>query len=68
MVQWIKLILGLLLILSFVYWIGPAIRKLIDNEIYQTIESRDIDAGALFYTEEELIIGAGKEIRIKLKD
>ena len=67
MLQWIKLVVGLLLAFSFVYWIGPAIRNMTDNEIYQTIESRDIDAGALFYTEEESVISAGNEISTRLE-
>ena len=52
----------------FTVWIGPALRNLLDNQVYDTIESENIDAGALFYTEDERAVRAWKELLIKMKD
>ena len=60
------MIAGVLFIFSFVYWLGPILRQLSDNEIYQTIESREIDAGALFYTDEDHAINANRAIYVQL--
>ena len=65
--SWIKLITGLLFLYLFTTWIGPSTRNLLDNEVYDTIESEGIDAGALFYTEEEMAVEAGKKLSIIIK-
>ena len=49
-----KLILCILVILIFIFYIGPLIEKLpLVQPLVQVIDERDIDASALYYTEIE---------------
>ncbi len=49
-----KLILCILIILIFMFYIGPLMEKLpLVQPLVQVIDERDIDASALFYTEIE---------------
>ena len=65
---WLKLISWVGILYLSIVWIGPTVRELLDNRVYDIIESKNIDAGALFYTEEERAVEAEKELSIKIKE
>ncbi|MEO1054614.1 MAG: hypothetical protein AAFX87_28540 [Bacteroidota bacterium] len=61
-----KLIFGVLCIICFV-WVAPKLRLwLVPKEMRQKVEEKTIDTSALFYTESDISVPAGKRLDEKL--
>ena len=64
----IRLIMGILVILAFMYWVGPWMKQVpMIRPMVELIETRDIDAGAYYYTDIEEFSEAEFNVNHSLK-
>lgn len=52
--SWIRLFLGVMLLIGFIFGIGPAISKRIQPTFYETLNASGIRANGLFYTDTQI--------------
>lgn len=67
--SWLKLFIGLLVIYLFVGVVLPFLSNLpLSRAAIDVIEEQDIDPRALFYTESEQAVKAGREMNERIKE